>query len=210
VLAGCGSGTDSVRHQEPGTNTPVSDSAPIVGVPARGAAANARDVQTLVQTTDAVFVGEVTALSGQRQERLGPAANEGASSNRPEKPAVRRAATFPISVYEVLVRNSLDGPFVAGSQVVIEQLGGLTTRADGSQANIILEGDELLAVGRKYLFFASVQPDGIVTSAPFARFSVSSDGSIAPLEAWAHLPAAQHLAGMSVEAATVEVQSVAR
>lgn len=210
LLAGCGSGADSVRNQEDGKNTLVPDPAPVVEVPARWASANARDVRTLVQTTDAVFVGDVTALTGQREERLGPAGNESAGSNPAQKPATRRPADFPISVYEVLVQRSLRGALAEGSTVVLEQPGGLTTRTNGSQATIILEGDQMLEAGSTYLFFANVQPDGAVTSAPFARFVVSNDGSLAPLESWADLPAAQRLASLSVEDAVVEVQAVGR
>jgi hypothetical protein len=209
-LAGCGSGAGSVRNSESGRDKLVSDHAPIVEVAARWATANARDIQTLVSTTDAVFVGEVTALSGQREERLGRAGNDGAGSNTAEKPATRRSADFPISIYAVLVQRSLGGALVEGSTVVLEQPGGLTTRADGSQASIILEGDQMLEAGSTYLFFASVQPYGVVTSAPFARFVVSNDGSLAPLKTWAHLPAAQRLASLSVEEAAVEVHAAGR
>jgi hypothetical protein len=93
--------------------------------------------------------------------------------------------------------------------VAIEQLGGVTTGPDGSQARIILEGDELLEAGRTYLFFASIGPDGTITSAPFARFAVGSNGSLAALPDWAHLGIAARLAGMSVEGAAAEVQNAA-
>jgi len=210
LLAGCGSGAGSVRNQEPGRNALVPNDTPIVEVPARWASANARDVQTLVQTTDAVFVGEVTALTGQREERLGIIESESTGSNPPRKPATRRPVDFPISVYEVLIQRSLAGAPAEGSDVVLEQPGGLITRADGSQARVILEGDEMLEAGRTYLFFASVKDDGVVTSAPFARFVVSDDGSLAPLKSWADLPAAQRLASLSVDEASIEVQAAGR
>ena len=163
-----------------------------------------------MEVTDAVFVGDVTALRGQRQERLAPTGSESPDGNAPEKPATRRPVDFPISVYEVMVRRSLAEAPAEGLNVVLEQPGGLITREDGSQARVILEGDEMLEVGRTYLFFASMNADGVVSSAPFARFVVSHDGSLAPLKSWAELPATQRLASLGVEEAAIEVRAAGR
>jgi hypothetical protein len=200
VLAACGSVPDAER-------SPAGD-VPVIRMPARWASANARDVQTLVSSTDAVFVGQVTALSGQRDEHIRP--TQDAGEGDPDKPATGRPAGFPISIYDVLVQNSIHGSLAEGSVVVLEQPGGLSTGSDGSRAIVVLEEDELLEVGGTYLFFANVDADGVVTTAPFARFVVGGDGSITPLDEWRHLATAQRLESLGLEGAVQEVKSAAR
>ena len=89
----------------------------------------------------------------------------------------------------------------------MEQPGGVTTRVDGSQARIVLEGDEPIQVGGTYLFFASARADGILTTAPFGRFVVGADGSLELPGAFSASGVAKQLSGLSLEEAAAEVRN---
>jgi hypothetical protein len=195
VAVACGSGEEQARNGDSGSNSAVSD-LPVVDVPARWASGNARDLPTLIASTGTVFVGEVVALSGQRTQTVGRGA---ATAEGP-------SADFPISEYQVTVRRSLAGGLAEGTSVTLEQPGGVTTGADGSQARIMLEDDEPLEVGQTYLIFGSLGEDGVLTTAPYGRFVVEN-GSISPLDGWAQLPVAEQLAGRSVEDAAAQVEN---
>jgi hypothetical protein len=213
VIAGCGSGGDSASNAEVGRDSEVTADAPVVEIPTRWASANARDMKTLIASTGTVFVGEVTGLSEQRTAQLGGPTSAGDASpgdNPGDAGTGRRQASIPISVFEVTVVRSLAGGLAEGQTATLEQPGGVITRTDGSQARIILDGDEALTIGTRYLFFASVRGDGVMTSAPFARFTVRDDGSIAPLSEWSGLPVASQLTGVGLDDAAREVQAGAR
>ena len=132
------------------------------------------------------------------------------SAPKPAGDGAERHASFPISVFQVKVVRSIVGDLTVGQSVALEQPGGLITRTDGSRARIVLEGDEPIQVGTRYLMFTYVRADGTLASSPFGRFIVGNDGSIAPLGKWASLPVARQLDGASVEEAAGEVQAHAR
>ena len=211
VVAGCGSGADSVRNAESGRNSLVAEELPVAEIPTRWATANARDLNALIASSGTVFVGEVTGLREQRTAELGDPSGAGGSAsgtNPGKEGAGRRQASIPISVFEVTVVRSLAGGLAEGETAALEQLGGVITRADGTRARVMLEGDEPLTIGARYLIFATVRADGVLTSAPFGRFKVSDGGSVAPLDGWSGLPVARQLDGVSVDEAAREVQSV--
>jgi hypothetical protein len=196
-VAGCGSGDDSAEDADDRRNSSVTSDVPVNEVPVRWASANARDLSTLLRSTGTVFVGRVTALNGQRTQQIGRGAvvpgNGGPS------------ASFPISEYEITVVRPLRGAPPEGSTLPLEQPGGLITRTDGTPGRIALAGDEPFGVGKTYLIFGSLREDGVLTTAPFGRFTFD-DGAASPLEGWAHLPVAQHLTGRSIEDVAREVQ----
>ena len=210
MVAGCGASGDSARNAEGGSNPEVAEELPVVEIPARWASANAQDMKTLITSSGTVFVGEVTGLSEQRTVELGGPAGDGGpstASNSVKSAAVRRQASIPISVFQVTVVRSLAGGLAAGETAALEQPGGVITRSDGSRARVAFEGDEPLTIGTRYLIFASVRGDGVLTSAPFGRFTVRDGGSIAPLEGWSGLPVARQLTGVNVDEAAGEVQN---
>ena len=196
LTVACGSGDDSVRDDASGSEPVAAEDLPLVEIPTRWASANARDMQTLIASTGTVFIGEVTGVS-QRITEVGAAPSGGPG----------RPAAVPISQFQVTVVQSLRGAPVAGESVVVEQPGGVTTRVDGSQARIVLEGDEPIQVGRTYLFFASARADGILTTAPFGRFVVGADGSLESPGAFSASGVARQLSGLSLEEAAAEVRN---
>jgi hypothetical protein len=205
AVSACGSSGDSARNPDDGRNSVVADDVEVVEVPTHWASGNAADIKTLIASTGTVFVGEVRAVS-QRTAQIGGELPGGeATGANSGKPGGRQPASFPISTFEITVVRPLAGGLSAGQAVKLEQPGGVTTQTDGGQARIQLEGDEPLEVGRTYLIFASARADGVLTTAPFARFAVGEDGSLASLSEWADLPAARELSGASIDEAASEV-----
>ena len=172
----CGGGTDSPRDavpSEPAHSHEESD-IPVVHVPTRWATGNASDLRSLVASSGTVFVGRVAGLKETRVED--PFGGAGSSGDRP---------SLPVSVFEVQVETSLAGEAAAGSTVIVEQVGGVLANPDGSRTRFVLGGDEPLAVGERLLFFAARKSNGSLTAAPFGRFEVSGDGTLAAAPQWA-------------------------
>jgi hypothetical protein len=165
----------------------------VVEVHTRWATAHASSVESLTEFSDAVFVGRVTRLAGQREE--------------PPPPGAR--GSFPISRYEVAVQTAVSGPVEPGSTLVMEQSGGMVGASDTGQRLVILEGDTPLEPGRTYLFFATRKDDGAYISAPFTRLALGPGQRLAALEPWRDIPAMRALDGRTVPEAVAEVQSVA-
>ena len=170
ALAACGSS----EGETPSAQTDAAG-IPIVRIEARYATALAADLETLVSSMDAAFVGEVI---GQRPQR--------------EEPAVGRGATLPISVFEVRVAHSAGGP-ATGSTVLVEQVGGITT-ADGETVRVLLEGDTPIVPGARYLFIADRTESGAYSVTSFARFRIEHGVVRAP-DGWEALGASVELAG---------------
>ena len=163
-------------------------------------------MRALLASTGQAFVGEVTALASERNVEIG-SGSFADESDGPIKRAPGRQASVPISQFTVTVVRSLAGDLIAGQSVVLEQPGGVITRADGSQAQVVLGGDEPIQTGQTYLFFASSRADRVLTSSPFGRFAVQDDGSLAAPSHFSEVPVARQLAGLSVDEAASEVQN---
>lgn len=184
AVAGCVGGADT-----PATRATTQT----VSIPARWATANAASARTLTRTSDHVFVGTVVRQTGQETldaRSMGLAADPDAGR------------TLPLSLFEVRVDESIYGGLSTGELVVMEQLGGIHTREDGSHVLVVLEGDELLAEGVQYLFFAddSKTAPGRIGSSPFGRMKVTGGGLEAAAR-WRGLGAMQELAEGGVESA---------
>jgi hypothetical protein len=184
LAVACG-GSDSGSSSDHGV---ANEAAPAPGAPAevptRWASAIANDLPSLLDSSDEVFVGRVTRVTGQRDEPAGA------------------PRTFPITRYEVSVEQSISGTLTPGAAVVVEQGGGTIRSSDGTETRVILHGDEFLVPGASYLFFAGYKSNGTLAAPPFSRLRVAADGALHPLHHWASLGALQQLAGLSaVEAA---------
>lgn len=158
------------------------DSIPTVSVAPLWSTAAATDVNALTEAYPVVFVGTVQALSGQRDEPIAPGSGSG--------------ATLPISLFDVLVDERINGDVADGANVTIQQAGGLITRSDGTQARVVIENDTPILVGETYLFFATWAPSGsgALVTAPYSRFPLD-DGSVRAPSAWQNLGAVQAIAG---------------
>ena len=172
-------------------------------VPARWSVANAESLATLVRSSDAVFIGTVRGQTAQRSEPLGPAALLG--SPAPDQPAPDGRPGFPVSVFEVRVKEPLVGGLAVGEIVTMEQLGGIVPAGDGQDVRVVLEGDTPLLPGRQYLFFATVKPNGAYSAAPYARIPIY-EGALSVDEAWAELPAIAAIAGHRADSAAQEIR----
>ncbi len=173
-------------------------------IPARWSVANAASVETLVDSSDAVFIGTVTRQTGQRDEALRPTSVFGPPV--PGKPAPDASPGFPMSVFELRVTEPLVGDLVAGQLVTVEQPGGLTP-VSGRDVRVVLWGDTPLTPGQRYLFFATVKPNGAYSAAPFARMPID-DGLLSVDAKWDHLPALAGIAGARVDEVAREIHDV--
>ncbi len=199
LLTACSGGAPA-----PGASTSGSGGdVPTVSVDTRWASANGRDLKTLLATNSQVFVGRVSRLIDQRDEPVfgSDAAPIASPATGTENPA------FPISRFEVAVLRPLKGDLQSGAVVTIEQPGGLSQQSDGTTARLILEGDEPLAPGSEYLFFASQKANGSLTAAPFGRFAVDAGGHLQSPPAWAGLGGVQQLSGKSVDEVKGEIDA---
>jgi hypothetical protein len=196
----CGGGTDSPPRDDvtlEAAHSHEESEIPVVHIPTRWATANASDLRTLVASSATVFVGRVTELKETRAEDAFGGA--GPSGDRP---------SLPVSIFEVRVEASLAGEAAAGSTVVLEQVGGILANPDGSRTRFVFGGDEPLAVGERHLFFAKRKSNGSLAAAPFGRFEVSGDGTLASAPQWAELGVARELEGLRVEEARREIADV--
>jgi hypothetical protein len=164
-----------------------------IEIPTRWASANARDLRTLVRTSDEVFLGRVTRLLGQSEADQPP----GASGSR---------APLPLTRFEITVTRALSGTLAAGDAVVIEQIGGTIEVSGGGRATMVLEDDEPLENGAQYLFFADYKPNGNLTAPPFGRLQAGQDGSLQPLAPWGDLGALRELTGLSASDAAARIK----
>jgi hypothetical protein len=168
-----------------------------IEIPTRWASANARDLRTLVAASDEVFVGRVVRLEGQTDQPVPGAGGVGE----------RQPTTFPVSRFEVRVVRQATGGLGAGTMVIIEQAGGVTTQPDGTEARLILDGDEPLKVGATYLFFATRKPNGSLTAPPFGRLVVGASGRLDPVGPWSSLGAIQELTGLSPDEGAMRAEA---
>jgi hypothetical protein len=154
-------------------------------MPARWAWGDAARLDTLTKSADVVFSGTVVRVE---QRTVGTASGGGDASGQ-----APRFLDLPLSEFELHVESVVSGNLTAGSAIVLQQLGGVETRPDGTQVRIMLNGDDPLRVGEKYLLFASFQKDGSMTAPPFGRMKVRADGSLVAEEGWGHLGALKEL-----------------
>lgn len=207
ALTACSSGGDSPARGSSNVSRQVGsyEADEIVTVPTRWATAIAQNLSTLTASSDAVFTGRVLRLKEQRQEQFSPASvvNPSPVDGKPS----RQAPTFPISTYEVLVEEHASGWETAPpSLVLIEQGGGVVEQADGSRIRLVLDGDEPLETGQRYLFFALRKENGTFSAAPFARLAVEGE-RLEPGQRWSALGAMKALSGKSVAEALMLVQA---
>jgi hypothetical protein len=95
-----------------------------------------------------------------------------------------------------------------GSTVIVEQPGGVSAGPDGRAMRFVLGGDEPLAVGTRYLFFAATKGNGNFSAAPFGRFEVGVDGTLAAAPEWAGLGAVNSLEGLPLDEARRKIARV--
>jgi hypothetical protein len=206
LVTACGGGADtrvrSDRDASNSANSPAPDQIPEIEVHALWALGDAKDVPTLLGKADVVFRGKVVAFKGLRPSLSQP------GGSAPEAPPPR-SADLPVSQFEVRVESVLSGT-VPTETVVLEQIGGVQTRPDGTRVRIGLEGDERIHVGQKYLFFASFQEDGSVVASPFGRMKVRQDGSLVAESGWEHLGAMTDLSRRKLEDAEREISTASR
>jgi hypothetical protein len=206
VVIGCGGGTETpAGDSSPAGNDsgqPQIADIPEIEIPAAWAYGDAEDLRTLTASADVVFRGKVVALKDQHPAIPQPT---GAGATGPAP----RWADFPISQFEVRVEKVVKGAVNPGTSVTFEQTGGVQTRPDGTQVRLILEQDELLQVGEKYLFFAKVREDGVLEAAPFARMKVGGDGRLSAGKGWDQLKALEQLSRMNVDSAEREISAAA-
>jgi hypothetical protein len=157
----------------------------------------ASDVRTLEAGADVVFVGTVTAKTGQRLDDL-----QGALASTAKSP-------MPVSQFSVSVEQVLSGDLQAGDEVWFEQVGGTSPVSGGKIATFALDGDTLMQAGGRYLFFARRTPGGAYSVAPYGRFPLEGDTLKAP-PGWERVGAATQLAGADLQVAWQEVQGNAR
>lgn len=180
--------------------SPDSTAPDVVEVPTRWASANARDLSSLVSSSDEVFFARVDALTKVRDETILP----GADSQVPGK-AGRAASTLPISVYELIITRPLGGERSAGSTVTFEQVGGVVDQG-GEAVRLMLDGDPPVEVGKEYLFFVSRKPNGTLSAPPYGRLEVAN-GRLSPVSRWAGLGALQELSQITAAEAEREIDA---
>jgi hypothetical protein len=199
----CGGGaSEAPEAAEPaGHHSPVQgEDLPTVVLPARWAWGDAEQLGTLTNSADVVFRGTVVALRAQTPVlQQGSGAAEGGP----------RWADFPVSRFEVAVESSVSGGLASGSSVILQQLGGVETRPDGTQVRLMLKGDQPIQVGQKYLFFGSYQGDETIEAPPFGRMRVEADGSLAAEAGWEHMGALEQLSRLHLGDAEREISVVA-
>ncbi len=206
LVSACGGGGEREATTTDGAQADTvaaqGEELPVVEVHALWAWGDAENLGTLTASADVVFRGRVIALKGQS-----PAIPQagGAEAGGPGP----RWADFPVSQFEVHVEKVISGTLNPGSTVIFEQAGGVQTRPDGSQVRLVLERDELVAVGEKYLFFAKIREDGVLEAAPFARMKVSADGRLSAGAGWQQLGALQHLSRLRLEDAERDISAAA-
>ncbi len=190
LLAACGGGSDGPEDgaRADGTTAAPGEELPTVAMPARWASADAERLDTLIGSSDVVFSGTVVALKGQR-----PVGASQPGGEEPGAASAPRFADLPVSQFEVRVESLISGELTPGAAVTLEQLGGVEIGPDGTQVRIQLEGDALLQVGQKYLFFGSFQENGSIVVAPFGRMKVQPNGSLVAEPGWGHLGALAEL-----------------
>jgi hypothetical protein len=157
-----------------------SSEPPVVEVPARWNTSSAQSIDAL-RSAPLTFVGDVQGL--REQQAAGAAGSD---------------APLPVSLFDVRVVGSWSGGLAPGETVIIQQAGGEVTRRDGKTAMVLLEGDQRLVAGNRYLFIVpqGAEVGGRIITQPFNRLEVTDDG-LAPLRQWAHLDALASLSGRS-------------
>lgn len=185
------------------TSSSDSNSPPaaIEYVSARWASASARDLSTLLASSNAAFVGRVTQSLPQRLEPAPVTAQPSPTSG--DETGQRGPQGFPVSGFNVEVTTPLRGGLVSGQVIVVEQLGGEIVTADGTH-HVLLDGDSPITVGDVYLFFLRAKQNGTYSSPPFARFPVQSGRITAPV-GWEDVGVAGLLNNRSVADAQQEV-----
>jgi hypothetical protein len=200
LLAACASSLLLTACSDGPGDADVSAEPETIALHVRWASGNAKDLQSLLDSSEVVFAGRVDDLAGVREETL---IADAGSPPQPGK-ADRGATTVPVSVFDVVVTQSMEGGLTHGSTVAFEQAGGITER-DGSPVRIELEGDEPLVVGHEYLFFAVYKPNGALAAPPYARLEMTAQGLRAERE-WEQLGGLQQLTGLTASGAAMLVE----
>lgn len=198
----CGGGADEAPQvvAPGGHHSTEHGDLPTIVLPARWAWGDGERLETLVASADAVFRGTVVALKGQRPI-LPPRVGIDAQGAAP------RWGDIPISQYEVQVEGVVTGSVTPGTSIIFEQMGGVETRADGTQVRIMLSGDGPIEVGATYVLFASFQEDGSMVAPPFGRLKIEEDAGLAAEARWAHLGALEKLSDMPLGDAEREISA---
>jgi hypothetical protein len=191
-VAACGGGSGS--DSEPAT----SSSPEVIEIPTRWASGNAATLASLTAISDEVFIGRVEAL--QEVSELPMAAGGADRGPRPD--------TFPVSRYSVSVERPVQGTLAAGDTVTIEQAGGPSTQPDGTPVILVLEADDPLAPGSRYLFFAQRKENGSFASPPFGRLLLGPGNTLDASQRWSQLGAMQELAGVTPDQAANAIEAI--
>lgn len=206
ILSGCGGDAAS--------ESLGNDEIQVIEVGTRWASAKYPDATALIEASDAVFVGRVTRLVGQREEpmgRIGPDPNQETLPGGKPTPRNTSSKPFPMSLYEVSVDASLSGLQEVAS-VIVEQAGGLTTNSDGTQVILVLEDDELLLPDHTYLFFAqrSESDQSDFLTSPLTRLELQPDGKFKTVAPWQYLDSLREFSGLSIGQVSERIASLNR
>jgi hypothetical protein len=177
---------------------PNDDKVPVIELGTRWSVADAKDLETLATTSDAVFIGTITRLERQELRSLLP---ERLASEQPlagELTGNEGRFELPVSTFSVRVMESIAGKAEPGELVSIVQGGGTIRRSDGSEAVVLLESDELLRPRDTYLFFAQRVPDspGAFSTSPVRRVRLDDDGELSRSGHWQNLDAMKELSAL--------------
>jgi hypothetical protein len=178
---------------------------PTIEIGTRWAVANYAQPKAVVDSSTAVFVGEVLRQESQRLEQIAGQRLGGSLHSSADKPRVDSSPlTIPVSEYSVRVLSELKGGVQPGSTVIVAQAGGITER-EGGPIRVHLESDELLEPGQTFLFFAKARETkpGYSTS-PLARLRLDGTGRLETLPEWKDLAGLQPFRGKTpAEAARI-------
>lgn len=179
LWAGCGSEQDSPRPE-----------VEVVTITARWATEGAQSLDGLLESNPLVFVATVEGQRVRAHSRGGP--------DEPAKSPVQVLDNLPISLFSVRVERSWSPDLSVGETVIVQQVGGMLNRSDGSHVEIRIDTDSPLSEGTTYLFFSQrspSQPDHLVTW-PFARLELDATAKFRPLEGWRDFGGVHELAGL--------------
>jgi len=169
-----------------------SDEIPVVRVSAQWAAGPATDVALLLETYPTVLVGPVDKRIGQSDGDLTSGLEQ-----------LNAFPELPVTFFDVTVEVALSNDISVGDSLTVQQAGGIVTLASGQNARLLLEQDEALVVGNKYMFFLTPSPidENVLVTSPFARLSMSGDGRFEPLPGWENMAAMSTLAELNIQQA---------
>ena len=202
IACGGGDGGDAPTRATGGTTRPAGTAdvsgaegdVQTIEIAVRWASADAKDLRSLVQSSDEVFTARVERIAGTREESIAPGSGR---------------SSIPVAIYELAVTKSFIGGRAVGSSITFEQVGGIVEQ-DGVTVRLMLEGDPPVEVGTEYVFFASMKQNGTLSAPPYSRLEVTSEGALVALAEWANLGALQQLSRVSADGLDSEIETAAQ